>query len=242
MLIVGLDAATEPKRFGYAIAEKSSSYVRVLDAGVLRSKHSENILSDVIAPKLQSADKALIAIDAPLGWPAGAGNALQGHVAGAPLRVAPDQLFHRVTDEFVRSKTRKRPLEVGADRIARAAHAALNALHRLREETRLPLPLVWTPHFHGIGVIEVYPAASLISWGIAQDGYKKDGRIRQSIAKDLKARVEGLLEHAIEPVDAFDAVLCTLAAADFLDGNAWMPEDIVAARKEGWIWFRRNDE
>jgi predicted nuclease with RNAse H fold len=240
MLIVGLDAATEPERFGYAIAEKSSSLVRVLDAGVLRSKRSVDALSDIVAPRLQSADKALVAIDAPLGWPAGAGETFVGHAAGLPIAIVPDRLFHRVTDEFVQSKTHKRPLEVGANLIARAAHAALSTLQRLREETRLQLPLVWTPEFHGVGVIEVYPGASLISWGVAQDGYKKDAAIRQRIAKELRARVTGLSERAIEPVDAFDAVLCAVAAADFLDGNAWMPEDIVAARKEGWIWFTRQ--
>jgi predicted nuclease with RNAse H fold len=242
MLIIGLDAATKPERFGYAIAEKSSSIVRVLETGVLKSKRSADALSDTVAARLRGADRALVAIDAPLGWPAAAGSALQGHTAGGPMTIAPDKLFHRVTDEFVRSKTQKRPLEVGANLIARAAHAALSALERLREETGLPLPLVWAPEFTGSGVIEVYPGASLISWGIPQDGYKKDAEIRRRIANRLETRTSGLSQGVVGPVDAFDAALCTVAAADFLDGNAWMPDDIVAARKEGWIWFKRNDE
>lgn len=241
MLIIGLDAATEPELFGYAIAEKSSRYVRVLDAGVLRSKRSVDALSDIVAPSLRSADRALVAIDAPLGWPACAGEAFHGHAAGAPMTIAPDHLFHRATDEFVRSKTRKRPLEVGADRIARTAHAALSALQMLREKTGLQLPLVWTPAFNGVGAIEVYPAASLISWEIAEGAYKKDATIRRRIAQRLKKRASGVSERAIDPDDAFDAALCTIAAADFLDGDSWMPNDMSAARKEGWIWFKRRE-
>jgi hypothetical protein len=91
-------------------------------------------------------------------------------------------------------------------------------------------------------VIEVYPGASLISWGIPQDGYKKDAAIRLRIAKRLGTRVSGLSERAVGPIDAFDAALCTVAAADFLDGDVWMPDDMVAARKEGWIWFKKSDE
>lgn len=242
MLIIGLDAATQPERFGYAVAEKSPQRVRILNAGVLKSHSSADALSVVIAPRLKRATRALVAIDAPLGWPASAGPALVGHSAGEQVKLHPDRLFHRITDEFVQSKIKKRPLEVGASLIARAAYAALSALQRLREETRLPLPLVWAPSFDGIGVIEVYPGASLKVWGIEHDGYKKDPHIRHRISKQLSGRASGIVELAIDPVDAFDAALCVIAGADFLDGRVWLPEDAMSTRKEGWIWFRKNDE
>ena len=118
----------------------------------------------------------------------------------------------------------------------------LFVLRRLREETGLPLPLVWAPSFDGIGVIEVYPGASLRAWSIQHDGYKEDSQIRRKIAKQLSSRASGVLELTIDSVDAFDAALCVIAGADFLDGRAWLPEDEKSARKEGWIWFRKSDE
>jgi hypothetical protein len=36
--------------------------------------------------------------------------------------------------------------------------------------------------------------------------------------------------------DAIDALVCVLAAADFMRGRASPPEDRERARQEGWIW------
>ncbi len=38
--------------------------------------------------------------------------------------------------------------------------------------------------------------------------------------------------------DALDAVVCLLAAADFLGGAAMPPEDDASAEREGWIWVK----
>ena len=38
--------------------------------------------------------------------------------------------------------------------------------------------------------------------------------------------------------DALDAVVCVLAAADFLMGHARPPDNLELAIKEGWIWVR----
>jgi hypothetical protein len=37
--------------------------------------------------------------------------------------------------------------------------------------------------------------------------------------------------------DALDAVVCLLAAKDFLDGAAIRPTDLAMAQREGWIWI-----
>ncbi|MGQ0658699.1 MAG: hypothetical protein ACT4NU_11515 [Chromatiales bacterium] len=42
-------------------------------------------------------------------------------------------------------------LEVGADRIARAAYTALQALGLLRQMTNKPIPLAWSPDFFRCG-------------------------------------------------------------------------------------------
>jgi hypothetical protein len=36
--------------------------------------------------------------------------------------------------------------------------------------------------------------------------------------------------------DALDAVVCLLAARDFLAGRAMPPSDQIIAEQEGWIW------
>ena len=241
MLIVGLDAATKWRKFGYALGRVSQGVVEVFSAGTLQSESSKDELSRIIVPELQNASRALVAIDAPLGWPAAAGATFAQHSAGQGIGVDKDGLFHRATDDFVRSKIGKRPLEVGANLIARTAHSALSVLHALREKTGLAIPLAWTPTFEGVAAIEVYPAASLKAWGCAHAKYSDNPNARRQIAAKLRGRIKGIEKRAIDPADAFDAALCLLAALDFLEGEAWSPEDSKRAMKEGWIWMRRSN-
>jgi len=215
MLIVGLDAATDPRKFGYAIGRLSGRTVRIVEAGTLQSAKKRDALVEAIAPRLRKASRALVAIDAPLGWPAGAGAAFTRHTAGQRIELAPDKLFHRATDQFVQARLRKRPLEVGASLIARAAHSALRTLQELRQATDLDIPLAWDPGFQGVAAIEVYPGASLIAWGQRLDGYKKSADLRRRIALALKSRASGIVDCAIDSSDAFDAALCVLAGVDF---------------------------
>jgi hypothetical protein len=49
----------------------------------------------------------------------------------------------------------------------------------------------------------------------------------------------GFLE-AASP-DVRDAVVCTLAGADFLAGRVMAPDDLALARREGWIWVRQPE-
>jgi hypothetical protein len=151
-------------------------------------------------------------------------------------------MFRRATDRFVARQFGITPLDVGADRIARTAHAALKLLASVRRRTGLPVPLAWqTPPVAMEAAIEVYPAATLSAHGLPSRRYKK--------AEDVAARrqiIEGLaLEMPFErtfPVietepDALDAVVCLLAAKDFLDGKAIGPTDLALAEHEGWIWI-----
>jgi predicted nuclease with RNAse H fold len=143
-------------------------------------------------------------------------------------------------------RTGKGPLEVGADRIARAAHRALEVLNRLRAATGRAIPLAWTPTLDGTAVIEVYPAATLRSRGVREPGYKRPENLdaRRRIAESLAGELPGLADAVAASDHAFDACLCLLAAKDFLDGNAVPPtvDETGSAVKEGWIWVRQTNE
>ena len=91
-----------------------------------------------------------------------------------------------------------------------------------------------------VSAIEVYPAATLLSHGIRAKGYKKPGQVAErreivaALALNLVLEVD--LATLENNADALDAVVCLLAAKDFLDGSAHPPEDAECAAVEGWIW------
>jgi len=133
-------------------------------------------------------------------------------------------------------------LEVGADRIARAAHSALEALEVLRRASCKQLTLASAPSISSVEVIEVYPAATLKANGLPSSGYKdKDGKsIRTQIALGLRGAVAGLDQFVDSNINAFDACLCLAAARDFLLGVCPGPrrDEASDAAKEGWIWVK----
>ena len=238
--IVGIDCATDPKSVGLALASFSSSgsVIEHLQMG-----SSTTLPIDVVTKWIErSTQPTLFAIDAPLGWPVPLARALQNHVAGEMLEAQADDLFRRATDRYVREITGKQPLDVGADRIARTAYAALKLIHDLRQRLGRPIPLAWYPELSCHSVIEVYPAATLIAHGIETTGYKAENgwRERERIAVEMRSRIgidieiPGIKKRS----DGLDAVICVLAAVDFLSGAALPPEANCPVEKEGWIWFR----
>lgn len=239
MNIIGIDCATDPQRVGIALArhEAGRCAVAAVELGT-----SHDVLVERIGGWLLSDRSAgLLALDAPLGWPAPLGPALATHAAGQPVDEPPDRLFRTETDRFVRSRIGKRPLEVGADRIARTAHAALGLLADAREQTGAPIPLAWTPRLERFAAIEVYPAATLTAHGLRASGYKSPGdeARRAEILRGLGERLEipsDLRELPTSNADALDAIVCVLAASDFAKGRAAAPSDPEQARREGWIW------
>ncbi|MCM8612051.1 DUF429 domain-containing protein [Accumulibacter sp.] len=88
------------------------------------------------------------------------------------MRFEKSELFRRETDRVVAAEIGKTPLEVAADRIARAAHSALEVLGLLREHSGKQIPLAWSPEFESVAAIEVYPGATLKARGLEHSGYK----------------------------------------------------------------------
>ena len=240
MIIVGVDCAAQWHRTGVSIARYQGNSVKIHQAWTGK-KDLPQRLADVLA----DSETALLALDAPLGWPTALGRDLVHHVAGQELSELPDRLFSRDTDRFVRAKTGKKPLEVGADKIARAATGALRLLAELRSRTGKSIPLAWTREFVGdIRVIEVYPAATMLGWQYKAPSYKKPAQ------REGRTTIAGWLGDIIDVTDVapalersddvLDSALCVLAGADFLQGKTHDPPHGPTAHKEGWIWFRSH--
>ncbi|MGD0997111.1 MAG: DUF429 domain-containing protein [Thermoleophilia bacterium] len=225
--LLGVDCATDPAKTGLALGELHDGEVSIMGCTICSKKRPPAALA---LEWLDQRDNALIALDAPLGWPRALGTGLHSHRAGAALASEPNRLFRRATDDEIRLRLGKRPLDVGADRIARTAAAALALLGALRRVTGRSIPLAWAPEEDATWrAIEVYPAATRIAHGAADHGGSLEG-------------LGELLDcSAVEPTalaskDAVDACVCVLAAADFLLGGAVAPSDLETAVVEGWIW------
>lgn len=220
--LIGVDwSAVESKR-GLAIVDCSGEEVSLVELAACTSRRTAlHLISEAM-----SEPPCLLAIDAPLGWPIALSEALAKHSAGESLPASANEMFSRDTDRFVQRTLKKRPLEVGANFIARTAHSANQFLDDLRLKTQYALPLLWSPEELGdTGVIEVYPAASKITSG------------SKAAAAALGLAGENLA-FANEHVE--DALWCAVAALHFIRGECHPPTDVAKNRREGWIWFRRD--
>jgi predicted RNase H-like nuclease len=242
MWIVGVDCATKDTKVGLAFGRYDNGILKIEDAALCSPKAPSTArISDWLH---QENRPALLAIDAPLGWPVDLAPALTNHRAGTPIPNRPDDLFHRKTDSYITKNLGKRPLEIGADRIARTAHAALDMLGALRLSLMAEIPLAWVAtDIKEISAIEVYPAATLTAHGLLSSGYKKKPQTeeRRQILEGVKGKIDipqRLISLFEANADALDASLCLLAAKDFLDGHVIPPPSEIksVAEIEGWIW------
>lgn len=243
MNLIGLDCAVEPKKCGLAIGSNIGNRLTVREVKV---GLSESHIIDLICKIIRENGQTLMAIDSPLGWPQALGNSLIDHKAGMTIESNDNFLFRRETDRFIREKIEIQSLDVGADKIARTALATLKRLNQIRSKSNHEIPLSWNPDVIKIpSCIEVYPAATLKAWEIPPRGYRGneprhyDARI--NIIKKLKAFIElaPATIKAMENCDhAIDAVICLLAAHDFVCRRSLPPKDPNIAHKEGWIWVK----
>jgi predicted RNase H-like nuclease len=249
MHVIGIDwAASDETKCGLALGKIDGESVSILELMTGREAPDKRSLS-VLTAWLRRDPDALVAIDAPLGWPSNLARAIHDHVAGEPLGKIADAptFFTRETDRFVHREFGKFPLEVGADRIARTAFSALCLVSELRSATSLALRMAWNPGDSGI--LEVYPAATLkvIAAGARLAPYKKAAQsdARRAIVQKLEKVVtltRSQQDRAVASDHLLDAVVCVLAGADFIAGRGMAPPEelLDRARREGWIWVRRS--
>lgn len=239
--LIGVDCATDPAKVGLALGRWEGGQVTLLAAGP--GGTAAGLKATLVGWMTPGPEPVLVAVDAPLGWPAALGEGLLPHTAGQPLRGRAHDLFRRETDRFLQRTLRKTPLDVGADRIAHTAHAALGLFEEVSQALGHPLPLAWDPReLAPRSALEVYPAATLAVHGFPDRGYKAPDQrsVREAILAGLRANLDipGEGSPLLAQADVLDAVVCLLAAADFLEGACLAPEHPDLARKEGWIWVR----
>jgi predicted nuclease with RNAse H fold len=224
-VIVGIDCAANWKNVGVAFGTFAGGRLTIDEATC-----GNRTPVDLVAARLGEVSSAVIALDAPLGWPAPMIDALASHAAGERLAGDRAQFFNRQTDLEIRRRFGKKPLEVGANLIAHTAYSAITLLNELRAALGTEIPLAWTPGIpNAVVAIEVYPAVTRIGHGIACDG----NRLRQlpaSVALPASLAADCGVDHVR------DAVLCAIAAADFCAGTAVAPGEHRLANREGWIW------
>lgn len=239
--VIGIDCATLAERNGLARALRRADGW-VVDDVVLGSGARPPAVT--LTEWLRDEPRTLIALDAPLGWPVALGPALVAHRAGDAITADAAALFTRVTDHLVRARYGKRPLDVGADRIARTARAALGLLAVARRATGHAIALAWDPSGGDEPrAIEVYPAATLAAHGLPSRQYQEPGSpARGPIVAAVEDRpvMPGRLAPMTMPGDALDALLYVVAGLDFVEGAAVgpAPDERVMAEREGWIWVR----
>jgi hypothetical protein len=249
-MIVGVDCATINQKTGLAFASISGCMVTIEECLVAKPKVR---VSDQIQDRLLDSPSTLIALDAPLGWPAALGTHLSKHLAGKAISLDSDNLFRRTADLVIRERLGKAPLEVGANFIARTAVSALKLLAELSELNRTAIRLAWDPSqletLENVCAIEVYPAGTLRA-------YQKMGFVKASgtaaqrkrallrrLEQDGRLRLKSQLTQVAKNEHALDSVICCVAALDFLEVRAigLTAQDLNKATKEGWIWVRNPD-
>ena len=234
--IVGIDCAAQAKKVGLAYS-KGSSVLGVV-AGV----------PDPAGQILDWGDwdlPLLLAMDAPLGWPKPMAIELGQHRPGVAIQTAPNDFFRRRTDRVVHKALNRPTLDVGADKIARAAHGALQLLDDVRTRSGRSLPILWEiPDDSESGVIEVYPAGTLKTHGYPFQGYKSNKPEQAALRRVIAEHLAEVLTLPKSPIvtanaDVLDAVVCVIAGLDFLSGSCIEPgDDLEIAKTEGWIWVK----
>lgn len=252
MFLIGVDYSTDPKKVGLAGGRLNGDSLEV-EFAECPGTHAD-VEKQIVAWINQEKKNGgvLIAIDAPLGWPKSLSKHLCRHKAGRALSAPAGRMFMRETDLCVREEIGQKPLEVGADKIARTAHKALSFLDNLRNKTGHKIPLAWKPGcVKVVSVIEVYPAATLKARGFPFEGYKNSEHaenVRAKIIERLESEMalhENVKDETRGNDDVLDAVVCVLAAKDFAeyDSRVISPEEAGVgrkrAKKEGWIWVKK---
>lgn len=91
--LLGIDCATQPEKVGLALGELRDGIVHLLDCTT--GSRQESPVA-IVAGWLANREQAIIALDAPLGWPKALGACLHTHEAGVLMHAPSNDLFRRV--------------------------------------------------------------------------------------------------------------------------------------------------
>ena len=251
LTVIGIDCAAQPENVGIALGRRSRGATRVEMVRSGKRKGWDELVEHTAGLiEREASSSVLIALDAPLGWPQALAETLPVHFAGKAPRPPANEMFRRRTDDVVKEKLDKQPLDVGADKIARATLAALQFLGSIRDATGLAVPLAWSPGQPlGVSAIEVYPAATLIAHGLPSKSYKQSTNESKNKRHKLVERLADIVElneptckEMVARHDLLDAAVCVIAGVDFAEGDVVEPlsEEIEQAKREGWIWFKAS--
>ena len=234
VLIAGVDLAAEPKGTALAVIDWSADEAQLID---LKLGVSDQAIV-AVAPEVFK-----LGIDCALGWPIEFVDFLNQHSKAEPTDSVVDggidwrrRMAYRETDRQIRQITGRWPLSVSTDRLGMTAMRCAGLLSKM-QQVGIAIDR------SGAGkVVEVYPGASLRTWGLATAGYRASQDVRLQLLEQLKLQAPwfepgGFSELMVESCDAFDAVVAALAARSAALGRYEKPaEDLInQARIEGWI-------
>ncbi len=261
MLIIGIDSAVQPVNNGLTLGSYNNKSFRILDKWNRpgNKKDLEQSLIDTLYSWVNKEDQVLFCIDSPLGWPSLFGKALSVHSAGKSIDIDPhinmknemDKFFKRKTDIDIAQRYKKIPLEVSADRIARTAFSTLKRIGILNSliQPLQQIDILWNNNFpinqSKKGMIEVYPAVTLLSNNLNIKGYKKaeSTESREYLLDNLKNLYN--IDNSVQKFDFttvdhdFDSLVCCLAGIDFIEGKCKqidIPQNVLEI--EGLIWAK----
>jgi len=235
---LGVDLAAATKKTAVAVLEWAGGAARL-----------EYLALDVGDQEIVElfGRSAMTGIDCPVGWPDAFLPFIAGHLNFDAHPVLDHDgiegrrlLAYRDTDRFVTGQTGLIPLSVSADRLA---HPAMRCAVI---QAKISLDHGPQPRDGSGGLAEVYPAASLKSWGLLARGYKGPGGAE---TQRLALLLEGLAQAApwldlaghedqlAGSDDMFDALIASLTARAVALGRTMRPDgnQAKAARTEGWI-------
>lgn len=236
MITVGIDLAAKSARTALATIKWS-------DATATLQHLTDDTSDEDIVQAMTVADKT--GIDCPLGWPEPFIDFVVAHRANRITPRASDegpnwrqQLVMRRTDLVVQELLQLTPLSVAADKIAHVALRCAVLLSKLEAAG-------FNVDRSGVGqLVEVYPAASLKSWLLPHQHYKRPANLvalnlltDQLLASAPWLNLANYAAVVRQSDHAFDAVVAALTARAASTGqiHETSEADHAKAETEGWI-------
>jgi predicted nuclease with RNAse H fold len=241
MRTVGVDLSASERQTALAAIEWGEGRARV-------GEPSPGLADAALLDRLAAAE--WVAIDAPFGWPMAMVAAIHSYATtGCWPTTAKQDFRYRLTDLFVAERLLAEteqalwPLSPSTDRIALTAWRLAGLREAAAERSQLRFDRTGADR-----VVEAYPAAALLLWGLPRAGYKASAEARSELLAAIEAAAPwlawdpGAREACVDSDDALDAVLCALLARAAALGLTEPPPagELERAQAEGWIHLPRR--